>query len=236
MARSTDWIDSTATGSKYSGTSQAEPNSLGGVYVRSLFIDHSGTLWIGCDQSLDKFDPITETFTHFRIGGDGTVENDGPANNISEGPDGKLWLATAKGLFVLDSTNGHMTRYTHDPNDPSTLGSNGIHFSHEDRRGTFWVANEGGLDAFDRKAGKVTEHIPWFTNTPFTFHEDRLGLFWVARDSPECPLAVLDRKQRRLTCYQIYEGGVPYQQSLEFTQCSSPRTGQCGWPRRVLVC
>jgi signal transduction histidine kinase/ligand-binding sensor domain-containing protein len=182
------------------------PNSLGGVYVRSLFIDHAGTLWVGCDQSLDKFDPITETFTHFRIGGQGTDENNGPAINISEGPYGKLWLATAKGLFMLDSADGHMVRYTHDPNDPTTLSGNDIHFSDEDRRGTFWVGSGGGLDAFDRKTGKVTEHIPWFNNTPFRFHEDKFGLFWVARDSPECPLAVMDRKDNELTCYSIYEG------------------------------
>ena len=42
-------------------------DSLSCVYIRSLFVDHSGTLWVGCDRFLDKFDPITETFTHYRI-------------------------------------------------------------------------------------------------------------------------------------------------------------------------
>jgi hypothetical protein len=41
-------------------------DSLSCVYIRSLFVDHSGTLWVGCDRFLDKFDPITETFTHYR--------------------------------------------------------------------------------------------------------------------------------------------------------------------------
>ena len=43
-------------------------DSLGCVYIRSLFVDHSGTLWIGCDRFLDKFEPLTETFAHYRIG------------------------------------------------------------------------------------------------------------------------------------------------------------------------
>jgi hypothetical protein len=43
------------------------PNSLGCVYIRSLFVDHSGTLWIGCDQSLDKYNPINDTFTHYHV-------------------------------------------------------------------------------------------------------------------------------------------------------------------------
>ena len=156
------------------------PNSLSGVYVRSLFIDHTGTLWVGCDQSLDRFDPTTETFTHFRIGQQGTDENDGPALHISEDQYGKLWLSTAKGLFMLDPADGHTIRYRHNPNDPSSLSGNDTTFSDEDRHGTFWVATDGGLDAFDRKTGKVTVHIPWFNTTPFSFHEDKFGLFWVA--------------------------------------------------------
>jgi len=183
-----------------------DPNSLGGVYVRSLLVDHSGTLWVGCDQSLDRFDPVTETFTHFRIGRQGMNENDGPAINISEDHYGKLWLATAKGLFMLDPANGHTVRYTHDPNDPSSLSGNEINFADEDRQGTFWVASSGELDAFDRKSGKVTRHIRLSNPSPFTFHEDRFGSFWIGRDSPHCPLAVLDRKDSTLNCYSFYEG------------------------------
>jgi hypothetical protein len=43
-----------------------DPNSLSGVYVRSLFKDRDGVLWAGCDQFLNKFDRATETFTKLR--------------------------------------------------------------------------------------------------------------------------------------------------------------------------
>jgi ligand-binding sensor domain-containing protein len=184
-----------------------QPKSLGGVYVRSLFIDHAGTIWVGCDESFDKFDPVAETFTHFRVGPRGTDENDGPAIHVSEDTYGKLWLATAKGLFRFDPTDGNMTRYIHDPKDPSSLGGNDINFTDVDRQGTFWVASGGSLDAFDQQTGKVTKHIPMYDSTPFTFHEDRLSSFWIGRDSAQCPLAVLDRKLSKLACYSIEEGG-----------------------------
>jgi ligand-binding sensor domain-containing protein/signal transduction histidine kinase len=183
-----------------------KPNSLGGVYVRSLFIDHSGTLWVGCDQSLDRFDPVTETFTHFRIGRPGSDENDGPAIHISEDQSGKLWLATAKGLFKLDPVNGKTVRYSHDPNDPTSLSGDDINFCDDDRQGTFWVASGGGLDAFDQRTGRVTAYIPMDGHISFMFHEDRLGTFWIARTTPGCPLAVVDRTTRKLTCFSIYEG------------------------------
>jgi ligand-binding sensor domain-containing protein len=35
----------------------AKQNSLSGIYVRALFKDRSGLLWIGVDEFLDKFDP-----------------------------------------------------------------------------------------------------------------------------------------------------------------------------------
>jgi signal transduction histidine kinase/ligand-binding sensor domain-containing protein len=183
-----------------------QPTSLGGVYVRSLFIDHSGALWVGCDQSLDKFDPTTETFTHFRIGRPGSEENDGPAIHISEDRYGKLWLATSKGLFMLDPADGQIVRYGHDPNDRSSLSGNDINFCDEDPRGTFWVASGGGLDAFDRKTGKVTQHISLGGHISFMLHEDRYGTFWIARTTPQCPLAVLDLNDHRLVCYSIYDG------------------------------
>src|SRR5271163_4719901 len=44
-----------------------QPGSLGCAFIHALFKDRSGMLWIGCDQSVDRFDPSTEEFTHYRI-------------------------------------------------------------------------------------------------------------------------------------------------------------------------
>ena len=43
------------------------PNSLGGVYPECLASDTAGIIWIGFyGTGLDRFDPHTNTFTHFR--------------------------------------------------------------------------------------------------------------------------------------------------------------------------
>jgi hypothetical protein len=55
----------------------------------------------------------------------------------------------------------------------------------------------------------VSQHITLDDHIAFKFHEDKFGVFWLARTSPLCPLAVLDRKENKLTCYAIYEGAHP---------------------------
>jgi ligand-binding sensor domain-containing protein len=174
------------------------PNSLDGVLIKALFKDRDGALWVGCNQSLNKFDPTTESFVRYPI----------PlATHITQDTDGLLWLTTNGGLYRLDPTSGRIQRYSHDPNDPLSLSSNDLTYCSRDRRGMLWVASKGGLDEFDRRLGKVTRHI----NLPgakdgFQFYEDRFGMFWILHDAPNA-LAVFDRKTNTLTNYEFPKRG-----------------------------
>src|SRR5438270_12861023 len=115
-------------------------NSLSGAYIYSLFKDHAGMLWIGCDQFLDRFDPTTETFTHYRIESDASSRVPLSVVHISQDRAGMLWLATGDGLFGFDPGARHITHhYIHDSHTPSSLSSNDLRTTGEDRSGRFWV-------------------------------------------------------------------------------------------------
>jgi ligand-binding sensor domain-containing protein len=73
---------------------------------------------------------------------------------------GTLWLATDSGSYSLDPATGRIRQYSHDPNDPSSLSSNNVKSSGDDKEGRLCVANSEGLDEFDRQTGKVTLHVP----------------------------------------------------------------------------
>jgi ligand-binding sensor domain-containing protein/signal transduction histidine kinase len=178
------------------------PDSLGCVYIRSLFVDHSGTLWIGCDQSLDKYNPINDTFTHYHVVPESPGSLPAPVAQFSEDRAGVLWLSTARGLYSFDPVSGRSTRYAHNPEDPATIAGNDVKSTGEDRSGQFWVADNGGLEAFDRQTGKVTRHFP-FGSEIGEFHQDRSGVFWITSISPSCPLATFDPKSERITCHAI---------------------------------
>jgi len=81
---------------------QSDPgdtNSLSNNVVVSIVQDREGTLWVGTGGGLDKFNPATETFTHYR-------EKDGMLNDnvycIVEDGGGHLWLSTNNGLSRFD--------------------------------------------------------------------------------------------------------------------------------------
>src|ERR1700712_2669159 len=43
------------------------PKSISGPVINALFKDHNGSLWIGCNQFLNRFNSETETFTRYQI-------------------------------------------------------------------------------------------------------------------------------------------------------------------------
>ena len=73
--------------------------SLSNNRVNALFVDHAGTLWVGTQDGLDRFDRNTGEFTTFG-------ERDGLPNNAVEGiledSAGNLWLSTGNGLSRFD--------------------------------------------------------------------------------------------------------------------------------------
>jgi streptogramin lyase len=180
------------------------PNSLSGVFISALFKDRDGTLWVGCDRFLNKFEPATETFARYPV----------PyVNHISQDTAGTLWLATDSGLYSLDPATGRIRHYSHDPNDPSSLSSNIVKSSGEDKEGRLWVANSDGLDEFDRQTEKVTLHVPVHEpSREMSFYEDRFGVFWIFHASGN-GLEVFDRKTNTLTHYS-FRGPEPASAAL----------------------
>ena len=79
------------------------PNSLASGLPNRLFIDAENMIWIGMVGSgLEKFDPATNTFTHFKHDTKSTfsLSND-TVVSILEDHLGDLWVGTLGGLFLF---------------------------------------------------------------------------------------------------------------------------------------
>ena len=183
------------------------PNSLSGVNVETLFKDRSGALWVSSDEFLDRYNPVTEVFTHYRSDPTTPDAIKGHVYNINQDREGKMWIATDYGLNWLDSATGRTIRYQHAQDDPTSLSSNTVRFTLESRDGVFWVATTNGLDVFNRQTGKVTQHIPLrvgLANALMTLFEDHAGVLWVSYSSGN-GLAAVNRTLGTVTYYSIHD-------------------------------
>ena len=182
-----------------------EPGRLGSlscVYVRSLFVDHAGTLWVGCDNFLERFEPATETFAHYRIDEQASDRQVTPIERITEDRDGKLWLATDKGLYRFDPATSRSSRYFHDPHATTNIASIRVHDAEEDREARFWVASDTGLEELDRETGNVVRRVPLQAKIN-SFHEDNFGIFWIAVGDPACGLASWNPRTNLVKCHSL---------------------------------
>lgn len=171
--------------------------------VRTLFKDHAGNLWAACDESLDRFNPRDETFTHYFLpaGASGQLVI---ITSIQEDDRHVLWITTHSGLYTLNPATGQTQRFAHDPTDPTTLNSNNVDSMIEDRGQFSWVNAAKELNRFDRNLGKVTSHVTFTVpHTILDIHTDASGTTWITRSDPGCSIAQLDISGRFLNCLNI---------------------------------
>jgi ligand-binding sensor domain-containing protein/GAF domain-containing protein len=137
--------------------SEANRESLSDDRVYAICEDRAGQLWIGTAKGLDRLDRNLGRFAHF------THDSNDPATLagervqlIQEDAGGRLWVATyGTGLNLFDPASGHVTRYTHDPQNLQSIDeTTRILQIYEDRRGYIWVLHaDGRLDRFDPMQG-----------------------------------------------------------------------------------
>ena len=122
----------------------------------ALWEDDNGALWVGTDGGLDRFDPTTETFSHYRHNPDdpASLSND-VIRALFVDSSGTLWVGTwGGGLDRFDRTTGKFTHYRNDANDPQSLSHDGVFAIHQDATGALWVGTiGGGLNRLDLKTG-----------------------------------------------------------------------------------
>ncbi|MEN8202760.1 MAG: two-component regulator propeller domain-containing protein [Bacteroidota bacterium] len=129
-------------------------------YVRIIYEDSDGLLWLGTHGGLNSFDPERGMFRHF-------VHDPGDPSSLSHNrvrcilePEihdkHVLWMGTKTGgLNRFDRRSGEFSAYTMEQGLPS----NTIHGIIEDKVGDLWISTNRGLVQFD----PITEKISIYT-------------------------------------------------------------------------
>jgi len=112
--------------------------------ILEIWIDGKGRKWIGTAMSgIILIDETLNSYTSFIPGPE--EERSRKVNSIHEAIDGRFWIGTRGGLFILDPEAGYVTHFKHNELLPKSLVHNSILHIMEDNKGDMWIATRGGL-------------------------------------------------------------------------------------------
>ncbi len=180
----------------------ADPKSLSSEYVYDVFIDASGILWIGTEEGLDKFDPLTQQFKSIPIPSPSTGFSvyQLPGFMVEDIHDPQwLWITVSGlGLFQYNASTRQFNHYYNDPKQPGSLPDNTLFTLYQDDQGRNWVGTKSGLCLLDTRQNKFT---------PVTFPGQMM------------PLSVhkIIQDQQKNFWFATYSSGVYYYNELEKT-------------------
>ena len=162
--------------------------SLSDSSVETLMMDSKGDIWIGTyGNGLSFFSYHNKPFNTVNF-----LEED-PLLHVSNRintfcfDDPYLWIGTETSLVRYDQKTEEYREYHHDPDDPNSLGGNGIYAIHKDRRGNLWIgAWSKGLslyhpetDSFEHFCNDPRDALSLSNDHVFCIFEDREGRLWI---------------------------------------------------------
>lgn len=124
--------------------------SISSNIVRRILIDADGMIWLGTREAgLDRFNPKTETFTHYDIG---AIES-GQAPSVFalyQSDTHVLWIGGDHGLTRLDTKTNESANFANESHDATSFIEHGVRAIAEDVNGHLWIGTHGGgLSRFD---------------------------------------------------------------------------------------
>ncbi len=108
-------------------------------YVESVLVDKNGYYWAASYRNgLFRFDPLSGDFEHFLFSGDVEGESPNRIYDFSEGPDGRIWLATRNGVLAFDPSTQTFEHYDTIIIDGESLPLGLVQTVVTDRNGNLW--------------------------------------------------------------------------------------------------
>ncbi|MEK7990720.1 MAG: two-component regulator propeller domain-containing protein [Thiotrichaceae bacterium] len=116
-------------------------NRISDMKLQAITEDANGIIWIATEAGLNRFDRITQMFTHYK-----TQFIDNNIWSLLIDRQQFLWVGTANGLHKFDTQTGDiLEQYESNNNDKNALHGNYLSSLVEDHDGSLWIGttNEG---------------------------------------------------------------------------------------------
>ncbi len=163
-----------------------DPASLSSDLVYALLETRDGSLLIGTNAGVDRFDRRAQTFERLRLA---TAAKTARVRALYEDSRGVVWIGTAgTGLITLDTATGAVGHFMKEEGDDTTLNDDIVHTVLEDGFGQIWVGTPSGLNLLDRETGvferysKVDISATGGSGSVISLHLDAAGSLWVGTE------------------------------------------------------
>jgi ligand-binding sensor domain-containing protein len=138
-----------------------DPQSLAANWILCLAEDKAGNLWIG-SEGLNLYDPVMNRMTRIPVNTDDqNAYHGGRVDNITVDFDSTIWLSTISGLAHYFPKQNRFKTYTHDPNNPKSIGAISVSSTFLTRDNRLFIATTSDpIYEYDRKNDSFKE-IPY---------------------------------------------------------------------------
>lgn len=156
-------------------------NTLADDFVRALYADKNGILWIETsDGTLHKYDIVGDSLKKYKHRAPNMINNY-YYHKIFEDKKGNLWLGGRNmGIFKFDPESCTFHEIMADPKDPTKKRDSDVSNYFIDSYGTFWISGVDGLYTFDENKEVFKKMLPVST---FSVREDVDGKLWFGTGS-----------------------------------------------------
>jgi len=136
-------------------------------YMSCVMQDHSGIIWIGTQDGLNKFNGYE--FEKYRYNSNNINSLSGNyINDTKEDQFGNIWIATQGGLNKYNPQKNKFTVFLNNPEDENSISKNFIFYVFIDKNNDVWALTDATLEYYDSDKN-IFEHYPLENNPNTTY-------------------------------------------------------------------
>lgn len=139
--------------------SSGDSTSVSSNRIKVLFEDSRNNLFIGTNNGLDRYDQMEECFFKVPLKSQNGDFNNSSIYDIKEDRDGKLWVATNNGVFVLNMDCRLIHHYVNVSDDKNSLPGNTIGQILFDKHHNVWIGGQKNISKLDVQSGAFTHYL-----------------------------------------------------------------------------
>ena len=142
-------------------------------YTNCVIIDKEGNYWAASyGNGLFRFDPVSGDFEQFLFKGEVKGESPNNISQIVEGPDGKIWAATANGILAFNPNTKNFEHYSNINVGQETFELIHVESTLVDSHANLWFGAGNVWASGGKDLGGLLKYIPEKNNFEY-FDFDR---------------------------------------------------------------